>query len=153
MEVPRRPQPTFTLALQEQTSSALVPLGSVGEVGQAGETDAAEDPRRVESSAHPHKSPMMEPPEPEDTSPSEVGTKRSSQDSFPEDGSVLEETSAQEARRKSEEEEAAKERSAQKQLLAVEELVQSERNYLRMLQVCTVTIRSNLMKLQVPPDT
>uniref|UniRef100_A0A665V200 Rho guanine nucleotide exchange factor (GEF) 37 n=1 Tax=Echeneis naucrates TaxID=173247 RepID=A0A665V200_ECHNA len=58
---------------------------------------------------------------------------------------------AEEARKKSEEEAAAaKEREAQRQLLAIEELVQSERNYLRLLQVSTVTIRSNLQKLQPP---
>ncbi|KAE8286313.1 Rho guanine nucleotide exchange factor 37 [Larimichthys crocea] len=54
--------------------------------------------------------------------------------------------------KKSEEEEAAaKERAAQRQLMAIEELVQSERNYLRLLQVSTVTIRSSLQKLQPPP--
>ncbi|XP_061644162.1 rho guanine nucleotide exchange factor 37 isoform X2 [Phyllopteryx taeniolatus] len=45
----------------------------------------------------------------------------------------------------------AEERAAQRQLMAVQELVQSERNYLRMLQLSTVTIRSNLQKLQPPP--
>ncbi|XP_057706867.1 rho guanine nucleotide exchange factor 37 [Corythoichthys intestinalis] len=49
-----------------------------------------------------------------------------------------------------EEEKAAKERMAQRQQMAVEELVQSERNYLKMLQISTVTIRSNLQKLQPP---
>lgn len=151
MEVPRRPQPTFTLALHKQ-ASALLPLGSVEEVGQTDQMEAAAGPRRGESSANSQVSPMMEPPQPEGTSSSEGETKLFSQDSFCEDGSVLEERSAEEPRRKSEEEEAAKGRSAQKQLLAVEELVQSERNYLRMLQVSTVTIRSNLMKLQVPSD-
>ncbi|XP_077589407.1 rho guanine nucleotide exchange factor 37 isoform X1 [Stigmatopora nigra] len=47
-------------------------------------------------------------------------------------------------------EEAAKERMAQRQLMAVEELVQSERNYLKMLHITTITIRSNLQKLQPP---
>lgn len=126
MEVPRRPLPTFTS-------------------GGA----AAEDPLRVESSEKSLVSRLTEPPGPEDAS-SEVETKLSSEDSFSEDGSASEDTSSEETRRTSEEEEAAKERAAQRQLLAVEELVQSERNYLRMLQVCTVTIRSNLMKLQVP---
>lgn len=144
MEVPRRPQPTFTLALHNQASSALDPLGPVEEVGRTDQMDAAAGPRTV--------SPMMEPPQPEDTSSSEVETKLSSQDSFCEDDSVLEETSAEEPRRRPEEEEAAEGRSAQRQLLAVEELVQSERNYLRMLQLSAVTIRSNLMKLQVPSD-
>uniref|UniRef100_A0A4W6C8T1 Rho guanine nucleotide exchange factor 37 n=1 Tax=Lates calcarifer TaxID=8187 RepID=A0A4W6C8T1_LATCA len=59
---------------------------------------------------------------------------------------------AEEAKKKSEEEEAAaKERAAQRQLLAIEELVHSEKNYLRLLQLSTVTIRSNLQKLQPPP--
>uniref|UniRef100_A0A3B4TRM5 Rho guanine nucleotide exchange factor 37 n=1 Tax=Seriola dumerili TaxID=41447 RepID=A0A3B4TRM5_SERDU len=74
--------------------------------------------------------------------------------SFSEESSISEERLAQEAeeaKKKSEEDEAAaKEREAQRQLLAIEELVQSERNYLRLLQVSTVTIRSNLQKLQPP---
>ncbi|KAM9833456.1 rho guanine nucleotide exchange factor 37 [Syngnathus typhle] len=49
-----------------------------------------------------------------------------------------------------EEEKAAKERDAQRQLLSVQELLQSERNYLRMMQISTFTIRSNLQKLQPP---
>ncbi|XP_061542027.1 LOW QUALITY PROTEIN: rho guanine nucleotide exchange factor 37 [Phycodurus eques] len=60
-------------------------------------------------------------------------------------------SSAEEVERTAEEEKAAEERAAQRQLMAVQELVQSERNYLRMLQVSTVTIRSNLQKLQPPP--
>lgn len=44
---------------------------------------------------------------------------------------------------------AARERAAQRQLMATEELVQTERNYLKHLQLCTVTIHSNLQKLQV----
>ncbi len=47
------------------------------------------------------------------------------------------------------EEAAARERAAQRQLMATEELVQTERNYLKHLQLCTVTIHSNLQKLQV----
>ncbi|XP_028816658.1 rho guanine nucleotide exchange factor 37 isoform X1 [Denticeps clupeoides] len=42
----------------------------------------------------------------------------------------------------------ARERAAQKQLMAIEELVHTEKNYLKHLQLCTVTIRSNLQKLQ-----
>lgn len=140
MEVPRRPQPTFTLALHKQGSSAPVPLGST----EPDQMDAA-GPRREDSSARSRVSPVMEPPE--DASSSEA--RLSSQDSFCEDGSVLEE----EPRRNSEEEEGAGGGSAQKQLLAVEELVQSERNYLRLLQLTTGTIRSNLTKLQVPQST
>lgn len=65
--------------------------------------------------------------------------------------SVLVEEPAEDASEKAEEA-AAKERAereAQRQLLATEELVYTERNYLRLLQVCTCTIRSNLQKLQV----
>lgn len=47
------------------------------------------------------------------------------------------------------EEAAARERAAQRQLMVIEELVQTERNYLKHLQLCTVTIHSNLQKLQV----
>uniref|UniRef100_A0A8C2FKS5 Rho guanine nucleotide exchange factor (GEF) 37 n=1 Tax=Cyprinus carpio TaxID=7962 RepID=A0A8C2FKS5_CYPCA len=49
------------------------------------------------------------------------------------------------------EEAAARERAAQRQLMVIEELVQTERNYLKHLQLCTVTIHSNLQKLQPPP--
>ncbi|XP_048032364.1 rho guanine nucleotide exchange factor 37 isoform X1 [Megalobrama amblycephala] len=49
------------------------------------------------------------------------------------------------------EEAAARERAAQRQHMTVEELVQTERNYLKHLQLCTVTIHSNLQKLQPPP--
>lgn len=65
--------------------------------------------------------------------------------------SVFVEAPAEDASEKAEEA-AAKERAereAQRQLLATEELVYTERNYLRLLQVCTCTIRSNLQKLQV----
>ncbi|XP_052429941.1 rho guanine nucleotide exchange factor 37 [Carassius gibelio] len=46
---------------------------------------------------------------------------------------------------------AARERAAQRQLMTIEELVQTERNYLKHLHLCTVTIHSNLQKLQPPP--
>ncbi|KTG34848.1 hypothetical protein cypCar_00010189 [Cyprinus carpio] len=49
------------------------------------------------------------------------------------------------------EEAAARERAAQRQLMVIEELVQTERNYLKHLQLCTVTIHSNLQKIQPPP--
>ncbi|XP_077434860.1 rho guanine nucleotide exchange factor 37 isoform X1 [Vanacampus margaritifer] len=58
--------------------------------------------------------------------------------------------SAEELEKMAEEERVAKERAAQRQLMSIRELVESERNYLRMLQVSTVTIRSNLQKLQPP---
>lgn len=47
------------------------------------------------------------------------------------------------------EETAARERAAQRQLMSIEELVQTERNYVKHMQLCTVTINSNLQKLQV----
>ncbi|XP_061691240.1 rho guanine nucleotide exchange factor 37 isoform X2 [Syngnathoides biaculeatus] len=62
----------------------------------------------------------------------------------------VEKMAEEEKKTAEEEEEAAKERAARRQLMAVQELVQSERNYLRMLQLTTVTIRSNLQKLQPP---
>uniref|UniRef100_A0A3Q2ZK58 Rho guanine nucleotide exchange factor (GEF) 37 n=1 Tax=Kryptolebias marmoratus TaxID=37003 RepID=A0A3Q2ZK58_KRYMA len=71
---------------------------------------------------------------------------------FPE---IKEEMLAEEAeeakKRREEEEEEAKERKAQRQRLAIEELVQTEKNYLKMLQICSVNIRSNLKQLQPPP--
>lgn len=145
MEVPRWPQPSFTLDLHERTSAALSAPGSLDEVDRTEQRDgAAEDPPRAESTAESVESLMMEPPEPEDPT-------LSSQDSFCEDSWVSEETSAEEPGKNSEEQAAAAaaERAAQRQLLAVDELVQSERNYLRMLQVSSVTIRSNLRKIQV----
>lgn len=60
--------------------------------------------------------------------------------------SVFVEAPAEDASEKAEE---RAEREAQRQLLATEELIYTERNYLRLLQVCTCTIRSNLQKLQV----
>ncbi|KAI9521252.1 hypothetical protein NQZ68_007566 [Dissostichus eleginoides] len=77
----------------------------------------------------------------------------SSQDSFSDEGKKknTEEEEEEKMKKTLEEEAADKERAAQRQLLALEELVQSERNYLRLLQVSTVTIRSNLNKLQPPP--
>ncbi|KAM9741995.1 rho guanine nucleotide exchange factor 37 [Menidia menidia] len=61
--------------------------------------------------------------------------------------------SEEEEVQKEQEEEVAKARAAQRQQMAVEELVQSERNYLQMLQLSTVTIRSNLQQLQPPPPS
>uniref|UniRef100_A0A8B9RJT2 Rho guanine nucleotide exchange factor 37 n=1 Tax=Astyanax mexicanus TaxID=7994 RepID=A0A8B9RJT2_ASTMX len=45
---------------------------------------------------------------------------------------------------------AARERAAQRQLMAIQELEETEKNYLKHLQICTVTIRSNLEKIQPP---
>ncbi|XP_051275835.1 rho guanine nucleotide exchange factor 37 [Dicentrarchus labrax] len=176
MEVPRRPQPSsFTLPLPKPASSALSPLGAVEKVTKkhpmkeelqekkdrtADEDQFGEDlfsTEEEESAVSLYVEAPTDTSGLEDTNTSIVETnfKLSSQDSFSEDGSMSEERlaeEAKEAKKKSEEEEAAaKERAAQRQLLAIEELVQSERNYLRLLQVSTVTIRSNLQKLQPPP--
>ncbi|XP_046896096.1 rho guanine nucleotide exchange factor 37 isoform X1 [Hypomesus transpacificus] len=65
----------------------------------------------------------------------------------PAGSSEREESLSEEAEAK---EMAARERELQRQLLAIQELVHTERNYLRQLQVCTVTIRANLHKIQPP---
>ncbi|KAJ0002506.1 hypothetical protein NQD34_007655 [Periophthalmus magnuspinnatus] len=67
-----------------------------------------------------------------------------SQDSFIE----LKEQS-EEVQRKSEEEK-SQEIQAQRQNLAIQELLESERNYLRMLQLSSGFIRENLLKIQPP---
>nr|XP_055033372.1 rho guanine nucleotide exchange factor 37 isoform X1 [Misgurnus anguillicaudatus] len=67
---------------------------------------------------------------------------------------TLEESAEDDEERKARaaaEEAAAKERATQRQLMAIEELVYTERNYLKNLQLCTVTIHSNLRKLQPSP--
>ncbi|KAM9357350.1 rho guanine nucleotide exchange factor 37 [Symphorus nematophorus] len=172
MEVPRRPQPSsFTLALPKPASSALSPLGAVEKVAKKDpmteklqekkDGNAEKDQFGDETFSTEEESgvsvTVIDTSELEETNAStvEAHSKLSSQDSFSEDSSMSEERlaeEAKEAKKKSEEEEAAaKERAAQRQLLAIEELVQSERNYLRLLQVSTVTIRSNLQKLQPPP--
>lgn len=148
MEVPRRPQPSsFTLPLPKPASSALSPLGAVEKVDKK---DLLRE-RKGKEELYASVIPPVENSELEDTNTSAV--EANLQDSFSEESSMSEERlleEAEEAKKKSEEEEAAaKERAAQRQLLAIEELVQSERNYLRLLQVSTVTIRSNLQKLQV----
>lgn len=62
---------------------------------------------------------------------------------------VEEEDEEERKARAAAEEAAARERSAQRQLMAIEEMVQTEKNYLKHLQICTATINSNLQKLQV----
>ncbi|XP_029298235.1 LOW QUALITY PROTEIN: rho guanine nucleotide exchange factor 37 [Cottoperca gobio] len=170
MEVPRRPQPSFTLTLPKPASSAPSPLGAAEKVAKKDPTrkDGAsdEDPFgdetfSAEESSSSNVSVFVEASAEEseladaNTSTVETNVRLSSQDSFSEESSRSEERlaeDAEEAKKKSEEEEAAaRERAAQRQVLAIEELVQSERNYLRLLQVSTVTIRSNLQKLQPPP--
>lgn len=167
MEVPRRPQPSFTLALPKLASSALSPLGAVEKVAKKDpmkeklqeKKDGATkgDQFGEETFSTEEESDVSVFVEaPAETSELEgTNTKLSSQDSFSEDSSMSAERLAEEAeeakKKREEEEAAAKERAAQRQMLAIEELVQSERNYLRLLQVSTVTIRSNLQKLQPPP--
>lgn len=136
MEVPRRPQPVpFPLSLPKPVPSDLLPLGAEHTKDESAESDRfGEDVFTAAGYT-------------DESSASTVNSKLCPQDSFSEEVVAQE---AEEAKRKSEEEEAAaKERAAQRQALAVEELVQSERNYLRHLQVTTGTIRSNLQKLQV----
>ncbi|XP_074505129.1 rho guanine nucleotide exchange factor 37 [Sebastes fasciatus] len=153
MEVPRRPQPSFTLALPKPASSALSPIGAVEKVAKMDGT-ADRDQFGGETEEESNESVFVETPD-ETSELVDTNVKLTSQDSFSKESSISEERLAEmeeEARKKSEEEEAAsKERAAQRQMLSIEELVQSERNYLRLLQVSTVTIRSNLQKLQPPP--
>ncbi|KAI3351416.1 hypothetical protein L3Q82_020271, partial [Scortum barcoo] len=161
MEVPRRPQPSsFTLPLPKPASSALPALGAVGKLAKK---SAVRNDGSAEKDQFGEETPNVsvflesqtETSELDDTFTLERDMKLSSQDSFSEESSISEDRlaeEAEEAKKKAEEEAAAaKERAAQRQLLAIEELVQSERNYLRLLQVSTVTIRSNLQKLQPPP--
>ena len=165
MEVPRRPQPSsFTLPLPKSSLSSLGAVENVtrtDEMFQEKKKDGTterdqfgEETFSTEETSN--VSVFVEPPEQselEDTNTSTVETKLSSQDSFSDETPMSAERlaeEAEEARKKSEEEAAAaKEREAQRQMMSIEELVQSERNYLRMLQISTVTIRSNLNKLQV----
>ncbi|XP_031172994.1 rho guanine nucleotide exchange factor 37 [Sander lucioperca] len=175
MEVPRRPQPSsFTLPLPKPASSALSPLGALEKISkkdvmkekfqetedETADTDEFEEEifsTEEELNASVFVEAPAETSELLDTNTSTGGknVKLSSQDSFSEDSAISEERlaeEAEEAKKKSEEEEAAaKEREAQRQMLAIEELVQSERNYIRLLQISTVTIKSNLQKLQPPP--
>lgn len=159
MEVPRRPQPaSFTLA---HPKHALSPLGAVQKVAQKDpmseilqeRNEGTDENDRFGEEVFGSEEGSADTSENGGSNASTVDSRLSSQDSFSEDSSMSEERLAQEAeeaRRKSEEEEAAaKERAAQRQGMAIEELVQSERNYLRLLQVSTVTIRNGLQNLQV----
>lgn len=131
MEVPRRPQPsTFTLPLHSTASAHLEEVDPRRSEPQEAEEDE-EGEERDPASERPVPV-IVEPPELEVTD-------------------AMAGVSLEDRRRSEEEEEAARERAAQRQQLAVEELVQSERNFLRHLQLTTVTIRSNLQKLQPPP--
>ncbi|XP_059202641.1 rho guanine nucleotide exchange factor 37 [Centropristis striata] len=168
MEVPRRLQPSsFTLPLPKPASSGLSPLGAVEKVAKKEKLQEKEETtdqfgeETFSTEEESYVSVFVEAPAEDleladtNTSTMETKVKLSSQDSFSEESSTSEERlaeEAEEAKKKHEEEEAAaKERAAQRQMLAIEEMVQSERNYLRMLQISTVTIRSNLKTLQPPP--
>lgn len=130
MEVPRRPQPSaFTLPLHTPASCLEEVKCRRTEPQQQQQQEEEEEEEERDPEAEPAVPVIMEPPELEVTEALS--------------GVSLED------KKKLEEEAAARERAAQRQHLAVEELVQSERNYLRLLQLTTVTIRSNLQKLQV----
>lgn len=166
MEVPRRHQPPFTLALPKPASATLCPLEAAEKVVKRNQTteklqertdeatekeDQDGDEKLSSEEETAEESVFLKTPvdnsELGEAKTARINSRLSSQDSFSEERLAEE---AEEAKKKSEEEEAAaKERQAQRQQLAVEELVESERNYLRMLQLSTVTIRSNLQKLQV----
>lgn len=171
MEVPRRLQPSsFTLSLPKLSSASLSSLGALKKVvkkerhqeardettvedDQLGDETFSSEPETVESKVSVFVEAPADSSEVGDTSTVPRNLRLCSEDSFSEDSSMSEERLAEvaaEAKKKSEEEEAAaKERAAQRQQMAIEELVQSERNYLRMLQLSTVTIRNNLQKLEV----
>uniref|UniRef100_A0A8D3A288 Rho guanine nucleotide exchange factor 37 n=1 Tax=Scophthalmus maximus TaxID=52904 RepID=A0A8D3A288_SCOMX len=152
MEVPRRlPPSSFTLTLPKPAASA--PASFVPEKDPEEEENLREEDEAGEETFI-----STEEAEPGASVVERSNSNLSSRDSFSEEsgGPMSEERLAPEADeetgRKCEEEEraAAKERAAQRQLMAIEELVQSERNYLRLLQLSTVTIRGNLLKLQPP---
>ncbi|XP_068181293.1 rho guanine nucleotide exchange factor 37 isoform X2 [Antennarius striatus] len=145
MEVPHKPPP-LSLALHTPASPALSSPA-------AGEKVTVDEPMRDElhvaigGAAESDLFSEGEVPEPEATPPVRRKSSLSTNESCSDEETLQED----EVRRRTEEEAAARERRSQRQLLAVEELVQSERNYLRLLQVSSVTIRSNLHKLQPPP--
>ncbi|XP_074530385.1 rho guanine nucleotide exchange factor 37 [Halichoeres trimaculatus] len=148
MEVPRRPQPSsFTLSLPKP---ALSPLGGVEKVTKkdsAGEKLQEQRDRSTETGLSGEESSEEE----SNVSIESSGLENTKTGGAKLESSISDERMTEEARKKSDEDErAAKERAAQRQQLAIEELVMSERNYLRLLQVSTVTIRSNLQKLQPP---
>ncbi|XP_037317453.2 rho guanine nucleotide exchange factor 37 [Pungitius pungitius] len=141
MEVPRRPQPSsFTLALPKPASSAPSPLGAVEADPRMQQLQERNDSVGEETFGEEEELDVYEEaPGPLNVSQGGCSEERSAED-------------AEEAQKKCDEEDAsAKERAAQRQMLAIEELVQSERNYLRLMQLSTVTIRGNLQKLQPPP--
>lgn len=162
MQVPRRPQPSFTPLLPHPA-----PLGAAEQLtkkdpmekqllekedgttkDQTGEEKFSSQEETLESGV----AILTEAPA-EDAKAGQRIFRYCSQESFPEQSSLseerLDEDDVEARRRAAEEEAAAKERAAQRQQLAIEELVESERSYLRLLQLSTVTIRNNLQQLQV----
>ncbi|TNN67089.1 Rho guanine nucleotide exchange factor 37 [Liparis tanakae] len=147
MEVPGRPRPaSFTTALQHAASRD--PRRQENDPGEDEEEEEGDPFGDGSFGADEQLGGSVEASE-----LAAVNASLSSRSSFSEGSAAEEEPpSAEDAKKKSEEEEAAaKERAAQRQVLAIEELVQSERNYLRMLRLSTVTIRNNLQELQPPP--
>ncbi|XP_007246472.2 rho guanine nucleotide exchange factor 37 [Astyanax mexicanus] len=71
-------------------------------------------------------------------------------DGLAEDLAEEEDEEAERQKKAAAEQAAARERAAQRQLMAIQELEETEKNYLKHLQICTVTIRSNLEKIQPP---
>ncbi|KAF7707482.1 rho guanine nucleotide exchange factor 37 isoform X1 [Silurus meridionalis] len=66
------------------------------------------------------------------------------------DSTENEEKDTERKSKTAQEEAAERERAAQRQIMAIQELVDTERKYLKHLQICTVTIQGNLLKLQPP---
>ncbi|XP_034399475.1 rho guanine nucleotide exchange factor 37 isoform X2 [Cyclopterus lumpus] len=148
MEVPRRPRPSSCmLALQQAAakdprSSALREENDHDEGDPFGEETFGGD-EELDGSLDGSV---------ETSELAGMNATLSSRGSCSEESSTSAEEEAAEAKKKREEEEAAaKERAAQRQMLAIEELVHSERNYLRLLRLSSGTIRNNLQKLQPPP--
>ncbi|XP_038147084.1 rho guanine nucleotide exchange factor 37 isoform X1 [Cyprinodon tularosa] len=168
MEVPSRPPPS-DFKLRKSASSPLRYSGAIKKVSkkkQMGgnlpeygneENDNQFEENKLDTEEETvEESVFLKPPtdssEVVDVAAHQILIRLPSQDSFSEESFVSEERLAEEAKKKKEEEEAAaKERQSQRQMMAIEELAQSEKSYLRMLQICTVNIRNNLQNLQPPP--
>lgn len=163
MEVPNRPN-TSPFKLHKSASAPLRHSGAIRKVakknpmkenllegGNKAMGDQAEQKVSSEEEAAEDCvfKPATDSSEPAYTGSHRISVRLPSEDSFSEESFVSEEGLAEEAKRKKEEEAAAKERQAQRQWMAIEELVQSEKNYLRMLKICTVDIRNSLQNLQV----
>ncbi|XP_023184610.1 rho guanine nucleotide exchange factor 37 isoform X1 [Xiphophorus maculatus] len=163
MEVSGRPN-TSPFKLHKSASTPLRYSGAVKKVAKKNQTKESgnkEKDKQVEydnaSSEEETAEDLVLKPTTDSSELADAGAHRislrlPSEDSFSEETLVSEERLAEEAKKKNEEEEtAAKERQAQRQMMAIEELVQSEKSYLKMLQICTVNIRNSLNNLQPPP--